>query len=575
MKHLVLILDDTGYAGMSPFAHLLPDYVGDVIKQANTPVFQAQADAGVLFERGYMNAVCGPTRTTFYTGRHGFRSGIGTNVFITDETGPDENDPWLPRQLTSHACGVFGKWHLVSNNNGAANAPLASAQFDKHWGTQGNLVSNAGEDYFNWFSLVDGVLGTVGSPLGTAVAGTTHDHSADTFTRASGSWLDDGVVVGTTFSCSGWSGANLNGNQFTVSAVTATEITYTPSVAATETGGTVTLNKTRAADNYSTTKIFDEAQTWIQAQSGDWLAVVCMHAGHTPYTQPPTGAERTTAGLPSIYPATGSLEAIVQAFSDSNEAFLEANGWGASDVTALRRDFLATFLASIQAVDTEFGRFLTALEGSGDVDLDPTTGDTQLWIFADNGPTFDIIETPPQDGSHAKGTMYELSVRCPMIVRGRGVTAQGETCPRLIQPVDIYRTILATEGIDPTTLYPSLEFDGLDMTPFFSDPKGEPIRTHAYVENFAPNGPITSVSQTLTQWTRAIVSEQWKLLTLQPSGPGNGVTYELYNVGGGDWEETYNFLPGNALTRTACNQIPEVFAGLQSLIAAESALLPS
>ena len=134
---------------------------------------------------------------------------------------------------------VEGEDHTFVAQPKLGNMELIILQDVDNWSLRITQVGAAATDVYE---LLNQTPVIANFELSTAaVTGTTHDHSASTFTRASGSWLDDLYFVGATFTPSGWSGANLNGNTFTVTAVTDTVLTYTAAVGATETGGTITL----------------------------------------------------------------------------------------------------------------------------------------------------------------------------------------------------------------------------------------------------------------------------------------------------------------------------------------------
>lgn len=77
-------------------------------------------------------------------------------------------------------------------------------------------------------------------PLTTITASATAPH----FVRSAGSWITDGLRVGMVFRMTGWTttGVNNNGKNFTIIALTATDITVAETVAAKAAGDSVTVS---------------------------------------------------------------------------------------------------------------------------------------------------------------------------------------------------------------------------------------------------------------------------------------------------------------------------------------------
>lgn len=127
--HIVLVMSDdhgygdTGYTG-HPFV--------------KTPYLDALAEEGVVFSRFYAAApVCSPTRASFMTGRHPFR----TNV-------PNHGHYMRPQEITlaealkaaGYVTGHFGKWHIGSVQADSPTSP-GGAGFDE-WLSGLNFFDN-------------------------------------------------------------------------------------------------------------------------------------------------------------------------------------------------------------------------------------------------------------------------------------------------------------------------------------------------------------------------------------------------------------------------------------------------
>jgi arylsulfatase A-like enzyme len=110
----------------------------------HTPNIDRLARDGVLFRNAYSYAVCSPTRASYLTGRHAFRTGIGTIVDSwTDqyELAPDEITipEMLERADAGWATSLAGKWHLGSSASGPVPTHAGRQGFDWYAGSMGNL----------------------------------------------------------------------------------------------------------------------------------------------------------------------------------------------------------------------------------------------------------------------------------------------------------------------------------------------------------------------------------------------------------------------------------------------------
>jgi len=141
---LIIVADDLG-----------TDYVGaygEGAAPAPTPNIDALAAQGVLFRNAWANPTCSPTRASFQTGRHGYRTGIGSPesgvpLSLDETTIPealDEND-------AGYAHGYFGKWHLASGGGGPDHPN------DQGWSQFTGLLGGGVGDYYHWSRNVNGV----------------------------------------------------------------------------------------------------------------------------------------------------------------------------------------------------------------------------------------------------------------------------------------------------------------------------------------------------------------------------------------------------------------------------------
>lgn len=114
------------------------------------------AHSGVLFRNAWANAECSPTRATLFTGRYGFRTGIGAYVKVgrpelsKDEIGMPEvmRAAHGDRYLLAH----IGKWHLSLLG---PQEPLLHG-WPYYAGPAAPLTNML--DYFNWEKNINGVV---------------------------------------------------------------------------------------------------------------------------------------------------------------------------------------------------------------------------------------------------------------------------------------------------------------------------------------------------------------------------------------------------------------------------------
>ena len=112
-----------------------------------TPHIDALAAQGLLFRNAWANPVCSPTRAALLTGRHGFRTGIGSPGGGGGLLALEERI--LPEVLDGYASACLGKWHL-----GAGQLLHPNLSGFQHFA---GILGGAVADYGNWIKVVDGV----------------------------------------------------------------------------------------------------------------------------------------------------------------------------------------------------------------------------------------------------------------------------------------------------------------------------------------------------------------------------------------------------------------------------------
>ncbi|MCC6164144.1 MAG: sulfatase [Acidobacteria bacterium] len=196
----------------------------------------------------------------------------------------------------------------------------------------------------------------------------------------------------------------------------------------------------RQIDGYYTTVVTDHAVRWIgKSHDKPWLLVLGQKAPHGGPIQPEPRFAHALDAFPVREPVNyGDYKA-----SDGKPAWLEESlpTWhGAKGpLYDLKQHdtFVRTYLATLLSVDRSVGRLYEALQASGQLD------DTVIVFTSDNG--FVLGE----HGRVDKRTMYEESIRVPLLVRyPRGVKA-GTVVSQMITSHDLAPSLIALGGGAP------------------------------------------------------------------------------------------------------------------------------
>lgn len=169
-----------------------------------------------------------------------------------------------------------------------------------------------------------------------------------------------------------------------------------------------------------------------------WLA---YNAPHTPFHLPPTSLH-----------TQGSLSA--------DEASIDANP-------------LPYYLASLEAMDSEFGRLLNAMSQA-------EKDNTIIIFLGDNGTPNQVL----QEYSRGKGTMYQGGINVPMVVAGKGVTRFNQEDNALINTTDLFATIAELSGLSLDEIHDSKSFKGL-----FTDANAV-TRDYIFIEDGNDDGSV-------------------------------------------------------------------------------------
>lgn len=209
-------------------------------------------------------------------------------------------------------------------------------------------------------------------------------------------------------------------------------------------------------NNYTASVTRSAAQDWILAQTGAFFAYVCFNPPHVPWQVPP---------LTLLSPASAA-EVTSRGFSTGQS------------LTGANRLLAVHWM--IEAVDTEIGNLLAAIPPA-------TLQNTYVLVMGDNGTTPQVIQ-PPFDPQHAKGTVYQLGTRIPLVVAGPGVAANA-TCTALVDAVDLWRTVADLTGAQLGLITPLVTSDSMSFAPLLAQPSMAGSRGWSFVQAFTPNGP--------------------------------------------------------------------------------------
>ena len=151
---LLLIVDDIGVDA----AEFYPTSVRPVTSPPAPPMpnLTALARSGVLFSNAWATPLCAPSRAALFTGRYGFRTGMGNNPDSTLQPRLASEEVLLPELFSArpelgYLLGHVGKWHV---SPGTADPNVFGWPY-----FAGTLPSRAGlELYFAWKKDTNGVV---------------------------------------------------------------------------------------------------------------------------------------------------------------------------------------------------------------------------------------------------------------------------------------------------------------------------------------------------------------------------------------------------------------------------------
>ena len=181
-------------------------------------------------------------------------------------------------------------------------------------------------------------------------------------------------------------------------------------------------------NQYSTTKLTNEAIDWINNQDSEWFMWLAYNAPHTPFHLPPSNLH-----------SQGQLPAD-QASIDSNP--------------------LPYYLAMIEAVDSEMGRLFNSIS-------EEELANTTIIFIGDNGTPNEVVQQ--YNSNRAKGSLYKGGINVPMIISGNQVNRFSQDENALINTTDLFTTITELCGVNNQAVHDSKSFISLLSSSFNSN----------------------------------------------------------------------------------------------------------
>jgi len=372
---------------------------------AKTPHLDRLAGKGVLFERAYCNfPLCNPTRSSVMSGQFPTTTGVLDNkTWLV----PPPGHPTLPQHFESHGWmrGEFGKvWHEPQNNGQIdfTNPPDSRT---------GNLGYTPAQQKL-WYTAAQRKQQQAAEPEFWTHAQNYDHYRADPPPAEQVQRLRNG-----------------------------------PNVFGPVPAGPGTPDIAHA----------DGAIQFLQSQdtSGQpFFLAVGFQKPHVPLKAPQEFFELYTAEtlpLPPDFANEPTLPSGASPLDTRRNLDLYADR---SFTAHEARAALHAYYACVSYIDAQLGRVLDALEATGEMN------NTLIVLWGDHG--WHLSEK----GFFAKGTLFEVAIRAPLIiVDPRRDASAGRTCRRIVQFLDIYPTLADLAGLP---LPPALE--GVSLRPLLDDP---------------------------------------------------------------------------------------------------------
>jgi arylsulfatase A-like enzyme len=239
---------------------------------------------------------------------------------------------------------------------------------------------------------------------------------------------------------------------------------------------------------WSATVTRRDAMDWVASlpPEDSFFAYIAFNAPHDPLQVPPLGllssaTQSYIAGLTN--PATGNPYV-----AGNSPGVPGIRICGDMNYPNLFGRHVEVFNWMVEAVDAEIGKIVRKLEMLGRLD------DTVIFVISDNGTAERSLDCPLVQ-EHAKGSIYQLGTRVPLIIWGPRVVDradEGSVCDELVSAVDLWPTIAETAGIVDPDQYLAMGYtlDGKSFSHLIADPStAVSLRNYALIENFTGHRP--------------------------------------------------------------------------------------
>lgn len=265
----------------------------------------------------------------------------------------------------------------------------------------------------------------------------------------------------------------------------------------------------RKIPGYYTTVVTDHAVEWLhRSRSQPFLLILGHKAPHGGPIQPEPRFEHALDEVPVPRPANADDYAAADKPTWLKESFPTWHGLGGPLYGQKDYDrFVRAYLATLLSVDESVGRVYETLRSLGQLD------NTVIVFTSDNG--FVLGE----HGRVDKRTMYEESLRIPLLVRYPPVAKPGTVVSNMVLSLDLAPSVVELAGAVPLR-----NISGRSWKPLL---EGRSVRwreSFLYEYNFEKQFPYTPN-------VRGIRTAEWKLIRY-PHGDGgpDRFTAELYHL---------------------------------------------
>jgi arylsulfatase A-like enzyme len=150
-----------------------------------------------------------------------------------------------------------------------------------------------------------------------------------------------------------------------------------------------------------------------------------------------------------------------------------------------------------------------------------------------------------ENGKWSKaGSLFEGSTRVPLIIDMPGASGNGRTCTRMVQSIDIYRTLCELAGLEAPA-----HVLGTSLVPLLHDPRG-PNWTQPAYSIWSEDGK--------TIHGTAIRTEQWRYAEYGPNAANGALLFDVH----ADPMELHNLAddPKHTATRTELSKLVNAYS---------------